>query len=125
MVHELVRGLSQAGHAVTLFATGDSQARDLRFVFREAVWPPATDVEIVHCGQAARDLARERFDVVHAHVAVARAGGPGSVTRSTAPSGFVSNQEIKSQAPTSLATTASGEFSISRFTECVAIPPGP
>ncbi len=30
VIHELVRELEQRGHAVTLFATGDSQARDLR-----------------------------------------------------------------------------------------------
>ena len=67
VIHELVCGLSRAGHRITLFATGDSQARDLRFVYREAVWPPDPGAERIHCSQAARDIARERFDVVHAH----------------------------------------------------------
>jgi glycosyltransferase involved in cell wall biosynthesis len=69
MVHELSRGLEAAGHHVTLFATGDSHARDVRFLFRRAVWPPELEVEHRHNVAAARAIARERFDVVHAHMA--------------------------------------------------------
>ncbi len=67
MVYELVRGLTAAGHHVTLFATGDSQSRHLRFVYPTPVWPPDPRVELFHCRSAARAIARERFDVVHAH----------------------------------------------------------
>jgi glycosyltransferase involved in cell wall biosynthesis len=67
IVHELSRGLTRAGHDVVLFATGDSAGEDVRFVFREAVWPPDPYAELSHCRAAAREIARERFDVVHAH----------------------------------------------------------
>ncbi len=69
VVHELVRELSAAGHAVTLFATGDSRAPDLRWLFREPVWPPEALAERAHCSAAARSLAGGRFDVVHSHAA--------------------------------------------------------
>jgi glycosyltransferase involved in cell wall biosynthesis len=67
VVHELVRGLSAAGHDVTLFATGDSRARDLRYVYSAPVWPPDRRAELRHCAAAARAIAGERFDLVHAH----------------------------------------------------------
>jgi glycosyltransferase involved in cell wall biosynthesis len=67
VVHELARGLARAGHEVTLFATGDSQGSDVRWVYERAVWPPDPAVELVHCRAAARAIAREGFDVVHAH----------------------------------------------------------
>ena len=69
VVFELVRGLEACGHEVTLFATGDSSARDLRYVYRDPVWPPEPDAEVYHCAAAARSIARGRFDVVHAHAA--------------------------------------------------------
>ena len=67
VVYELVRGLTGAGHRVTLFATGDSLGPDLRFVYPRPVWPPDRQAELHHCAGAARAIARERFDVVHAH----------------------------------------------------------
>ena len=69
VVDELLRGLEAAGHHVTLFATGDSRARSLRFLFDRAVWPPDPEVERRHNIAAARVIARGRFDVVHAHMA--------------------------------------------------------
>jgi glycosyltransferase involved in cell wall biosynthesis len=69
IVAELLRGLEAAGHEVTLFATGDSRARDLRFLFSRAVWPPDPEVERRHNTAAARAIARGGFDVVHAHMA--------------------------------------------------------
>lgn len=67
VVHELLTGLSRAGHHVTLFATGDSAAEDLRFTFRRAVWPPDPYIELLHCADAARQIAAGSYDVVHAH----------------------------------------------------------
>jgi glycosyltransferase involved in cell wall biosynthesis len=75
IVDELVRSLEAAGHDVTLFATGDSRARDLRFLFERAVWPPDPEVERRHSVAAARAIARGRFDVVHAHMAAALSTG--------------------------------------------------
>jgi glycosyltransferase involved in cell wall biosynthesis len=69
IVDELLRGLEAAGHDVTLFATGDSRARDLRFLFPRAVWPPDPDLERRHNMAAARAIAGGRYDVVHAHMA--------------------------------------------------------
>lgn len=67
VVHELARGLVAAGHQVTLFATGDSHGPDVRYVYPHAVWPPDPQAELRHCAAAARAIAREPFDVVHAH----------------------------------------------------------
>jgi glycosyltransferase involved in cell wall biosynthesis len=65
---------------VTLFATGDSRGPDVRFVYARPVWPPDAQAELHHCAAAARVIARERFDVVHAHVAamLALASGLGA-----------------------------------------------
>ena len=66
----LADGLAEAGHDVTLFATGDSETRaKLRFVFEEA---PGTALindivlDTTHTMFALRDAAR-RFDVMHVH----------------------------------------------------------
>jgi glycosyltransferase involved in cell wall biosynthesis len=67
VVHELVRGLSRAGHDVVLFATGDSEGPDVRWLYDRPMWPPDPDVELLHCRAAAHVIAHERFDVVHAH----------------------------------------------------------
>lgn len=67
VVGELLAGLSRAGHQVTLFATGDSTAEDLRFAYSRAVWPPDPYLDLLHCAHAAREIAAGRFDVVHAH----------------------------------------------------------
>jgi glycosyltransferase involved in cell wall biosynthesis len=66
VVHELACGLREAGHSVTLFATGDSEG-DVRFVFEKPVWPPDRAADLVHCRAAARDIARGGYDIVHAH----------------------------------------------------------
>jgi glycosyltransferase involved in cell wall biosynthesis len=67
VVYELTRGLRAAGHQVTLFATGDSLGDDVRYVYPRPVWPPDREAERAHCAHAARVIAKERFDVVHAH----------------------------------------------------------
>jgi glycosyltransferase involved in cell wall biosynthesis len=55
------------GHAVTVFATGDSRAPRLRAFFDRPVWPPDPYAEVLHCRAAAREIAASGFDVVHAH----------------------------------------------------------
>jgi glycosyltransferase involved in cell wall biosynthesis len=66
----LADGLADAGHDVTLFATGDSQTRArLEYVFEQA---PGSDrinditLDTTHTLFSLRD-ARERFDVLHVH----------------------------------------------------------
>ena len=67
IVQELVKGLTGAGHSVTLFATGDSSGPDLRYFWQEAVWPPDPYAEMLHARFAASEIAAGRFDLVHAH----------------------------------------------------------
>src|SRR5215208_5251279 len=69
VVHELVRGLTRAGHDVTLFATGDSEAADVRAVFERPVWPPDEWAERMHAAAAAREIRNGGFDLVHEHAA--------------------------------------------------------
>jgi glycosyltransferase involved in cell wall biosynthesis len=74
VVHELVEGLSARGHQVTLFATGDSRtSARLRAIYREPCWPPDVMQDINHVSWAMASIAREPFDLVHAHSAVALA----------------------------------------------------
>jgi glycosyltransferase involved in cell wall biosynthesis len=68
VVHALARALARAGHAVTVFATGDSRLPGVRALFDEAVWPPEPYAELLHARFAAREIASGRFDVVHGHV---------------------------------------------------------
>jgi glycosyltransferase involved in cell wall biosynthesis len=67
VVHALQRALSRAGHDVTVFATGDSRGPSIRSLFRTAYWPPNPYVELLHCRFAAREIARDSFDVAHVH----------------------------------------------------------
>jgi glycosyltransferase involved in cell wall biosynthesis len=67
VVHVLARALERMAHEVTVFATGDSRAGRLRWLFERPVWPPDPYAELLHCRAAAREIARSRFDVVHAH----------------------------------------------------------
>jgi glycosyltransferase involved in cell wall biosynthesis len=68
IVHMLSRGLSRAGHDVTVFATGDSAARGVRALYERAVWPPDPYAELLHCRFAAQEIAAGSYDVVHANV---------------------------------------------------------
>lgn len=71
VVHELVDGLVDRGHAVTLFATGDSTTRaELRSLYPQAHWPPHPLADLNHLTWAMRGAAAGRFDVVHVHSAV-------------------------------------------------------
>jgi glycosyltransferase involved in cell wall biosynthesis len=68
IVHELQRGLLAAGHQVTLFATGDSEGPDVRWLFERAAWPPSERAGQLHARAAAAELAAGGWDLVHAHV---------------------------------------------------------
>lgn len=73
VVHELVEGLVERGHEVTLFAPGDSETRaELRALFRQSQWPPEMLADLNQVTWAMRQVTHE-FDVVHAHSAVALA----------------------------------------------------
>jgi len=74
VVHELAEGLVARGHAVTLFATGDSNTTArLRHLYAHASWPPDPLTEANHVSWALREVREGRFDVIHAHSAVALA----------------------------------------------------
>jgi glycosyltransferase involved in cell wall biosynthesis len=66
----LADGLAEAGHDVTLFATGDSVTKArLEYVFEQAPGPAAINdivLDTTHTLFALRN-ARERFDVLHVH----------------------------------------------------------
>jgi glycosyltransferase involved in cell wall biosynthesis len=66
VVAALAKGLTQLGHRVTVFATGDSTvAAGVRHLFAAPVWPPDSLAELRHAAFAWSMIARERFDVVH------------------------------------------------------------
>ena len=78
-------GLAEAGHEVTLFATGDSQTKaKLEYIFEEAPGSAAINditLDATHTMFSLRH-AEERFDVLHVHspfsalaAAVETAGG--------------------------------------------------
>ena len=66
----LADGLAEAGHDVTLFATGDSSTKArLEYIYERAPGPTAINdpvLDATHTMFALRD-ARERFDVLHVH----------------------------------------------------------
>jgi glycosyltransferase involved in cell wall biosynthesis len=73
VVHELVEGLIERGHEVTLFAPGDSEtSAELRALFPQSQWPPEMLADLDHVTWAMRQVTHD-FDVVHAHSAVALA----------------------------------------------------
>lgn len=78
VVSELFEGLREQGHEVVLFATGDScGGEDLRFFFREAQWPPDSLTDLSHISWAMNEIFTDgRFDLVHAHSALALAVFP-------------------------------------------------
>jgi glycosyltransferase involved in cell wall biosynthesis len=70
VVSELTEGLLERGHAVTLFATGDSRtAGELHALYERAQWPPDPLVELNHASWALGRIVADGFDVVHAHSA--------------------------------------------------------
>jgi len=77
VVHELCEGLVAAGHDVVLFATGDSRTNaELRSLYLETQWPPEMLSDLNHVSWAMQQVADDgRFDLIHAHSAVALACG--------------------------------------------------
>jgi glycosyltransferase involved in cell wall biosynthesis len=75
VVHELVEGLVERGHDVTLFATGDSRtSANLRAFYEQARWPPDPLIELNHVSWAFQQAAGD-FNLIHAHCAAALALG--------------------------------------------------
>jgi glycosyltransferase involved in cell wall biosynthesis len=73
-VAELAKMLTRIGHDVTVFATGDSNPEgELRWHFREPMWPPSDTAELCHAAHAWQAICADDppFDVVHAQQAMA------------------------------------------------------
>jgi glycosyltransferase involved in cell wall biosynthesis len=76
VVHELVEGLVERGHQVTLFATGDScTSAELRSLFPATQWPPNELTDLDHVSWAFARIAEGDYDLAHAHSAAALAMG--------------------------------------------------
>ncbi|HEX3236347.1 MAG TPA: glycosyltransferase family 4 protein [Gemmatimonadales bacterium] len=74
VVYELVEGLLDRGHEVTLFGTGDSHTRArLRSLYPHGQWPPEPLTDLNHVSWAMQQIADGEYDVVHAHSAAALA----------------------------------------------------
>lgn len=74
VVAELAKGLTELGHDVTTFATGNSRVcGELRYHFARNVWPPDEASEHEHAEAAWREILADPvgFDVVHVHSAAA------------------------------------------------------
>lgn len=73
VIYELVEGLTERGHDVTLFSTADaSTSAKLRYFYEEPLWPPAPLPDVNHVTAAmAEAIADGGFDVIHAHSAFA------------------------------------------------------
>jgi glycosyltransferase involved in cell wall biosynthesis len=68
IVYELLEGLLDLGHDVTLFGTGDADVRtDLQYVYGAARWPPDPFTDLNHISWAFRQVAEGGYDVAHAH----------------------------------------------------------
>jgi glycosyltransferase involved in cell wall biosynthesis len=72
IVSELAKRLTQLGHDVTTFATGDSTAAGrLQWLFERPMWPPTDSTELRHAAAAWRAITETptAFEIVHAHQA--------------------------------------------------------
>ena len=76
VVSELVEGLAARGHAVKLFATGDSHTTaELRALYARPQWPPDPLTDVNHVSWALYQAAESRVDLVHVNSAAALAVG--------------------------------------------------
>lgn len=73
VIYELVEGLTERGHDVTLFSTGDATtSAKLRYFYKAPHWPPAPLPDVNHVTAAmAEVIADGGFDVIHTHSAFA------------------------------------------------------
>jgi glycosyltransferase involved in cell wall biosynthesis len=72
VVSELVEGLVARGHAVKLFATGDSHTTaELRALYARPQWPPDPLADINHVAWALHRVAESHVDLVHVNSAAA------------------------------------------------------
>jgi glycosyltransferase involved in cell wall biosynthesis len=72
IVDELVEGLVDRGHEITLFGTGDSSTRaTLCSIYVKAQWPPSPLTEVNHVSWALSQIMEGEFDLIHTHSAIA------------------------------------------------------
>jgi glycosyltransferase involved in cell wall biosynthesis len=79
VVWDLVDGLVERGHEVTLFATGDSRTRaPVEALFLGPSWPPEPYRELAHCSFAIRRIlvSAPPYDIIHAHTPALLAFAP-------------------------------------------------
>lgn len=66
VVAELSHGLTELGHDVVVYATGDSRPHGrLRALVPAPVWPPSAEAAARHARFALDEIARSDFDIVH------------------------------------------------------------
>jgi glycosyltransferase involved in cell wall biosynthesis len=76
VVSDLVEGLVDRGHDVTLFATGDSStSAELRALYPVPTWPPDTLTDVEHVCWALREAAELEPDVIHVNSPAALSAG--------------------------------------------------
>jgi glycosyltransferase involved in cell wall biosynthesis len=76
VVYELVEGLLDRGHKVTLFAPGCSTTRaELASLYLKPQWPPHPLAELNHASWAMAKIAESHFDLAHAHTPAVLAMG--------------------------------------------------
>ncbi len=74
VIGELLDGLINRGHQVTLFSTKNSKGgfryrARVQAYFPSPVWPPSSSVELQHCAFVIRQILQNpnQFDVIHTH----------------------------------------------------------
>ncbi|WP_050785926.1 glycosyltransferase family 4 protein [Pedosphaera parvula] len=68
VIFELVEGLVDQGHEVTLFATGDSNTRAaLCYLYKKSKWPPHPIVDLNHVTWSFSQINSGKFDAIHTH----------------------------------------------------------
>lgn len=68
VIHDLVEGLAERGHDLTLFGPGDARvSAEVRSVYAQAEWPPSSAAELLHVTAAVKEIRDGGFDLVHVH----------------------------------------------------------